>query len=902
MYIRSSAHTGRNFTWHHLNFLLVLVIALVAAPSFGQGADLSVSPTDLNFFNVPINTGVSQTVTVTNTGPTDGNLDVSLDSGGGCDPFSLPGLSGPVTVPAYGSVDIQVSFVSAVDQDYACHLNLGGGLTDVPLAASIWTPTLGWFISDENLDFGLMPLTVWSSLEVTVTNSGGLPFTVTPSIDADCTDFEITGGGNPEELGFGDRKTIEVTFTPSAVGSRFCQLDLGTIVTPVGLEGFGVTPVMTWIIQPDTLDFGKVAAGGTRNNYLTIENTGNQPIPVSPSVDAGCLVFTPLYGDQVVQPGEIKAVHVEFQPFVATTYRCDLSLGTILPDVPMVGIGLPEGTQWDVPDLIDFGTRSVGNLSRKYFAVRNTGTLDIQLNSSIPDTCQSFQLLSGGGLWTIPPGGQRNFTVDFLPVVPGSHQTFLNFGATVPPIPLVGEALPLPFHVAIDPNPLSFGWRFLGNNGIETVTLTNSGGEFADLTIALADTGQSFRITRGAGSLTLPPGQGHEVDIEFDPAQEGTFQTSLNLGAQVGPVAVSGSAETMDNVCTVSADTLVFGPLEPGQFEILDVTITNNSHQTQHIFPYTWDTGFKSLQQGMDIPGGGTVTVNVRFIPADLGTYSGTLNLNNEFCQDVALIGLTTLQTIPGQNQVGIYFDTEYRTNQTHTFQLSEVVQGYLVMNDPSETSGVSAWELRTNLIGEATWLGWQLEGQAINFGSYEEFIVGIGGPPLPYGPQVLLATFTMLVNYPYPEPVQIELHPIRQPSLPDAMVWAPASDPGMLMALVTSTGMPLVAGINVSDPSDVGGADVRLVTRLLPNVPNPFNPQTEIRFELSGAQQARVVIYDIKGRLVKILADANLPAGPHARVWQGRDSGGRQVPSGLYYVRMETGNRTDQQKIMLLK
>jgi len=93
-----------------------------------------------------------------------------------------------------------------------------------------------------------------------------------------------------------------------------------------------------------------------------------------------------------------------------------------------------------------------------------------------------------------------------------------------------------------------------------------------------------------------------------------------------------------------------------------------------------------------------------------------------------------------------------------------------------------------------------------------------------------------------------------------------------------------------------------QVATRLLPNVPNPFNPLTEIRFELSRPQQARVAIYDVTGRLVKILADGHLEAGPHTRVWQGRDSGGRKVPSGAYYVRLVADGRIDHHKMMLLK
>ncbi|MBU1074138.1 T9SS type A sorting domain-containing protein, partial [bacterium] len=90
--------------------------------------------------------------------------------------------------------------------------------------------------------------------------------------------------------------------------------------------------------------------------------------------------------------------------------------------------------------------------------------------------------------------------------------------------------------------------------------------------------------------------------------------------------------------------------------------------------------------------------------------------------------------------------------------------------------------------------------------------------------------------------------------------------------------------------------------TRLLPNVPNPFNPLTEVRFELSRPQQARVAVYDVTGKLVKILADGHLEAGPHLRIWQGRDNSGRQVPSGTYYLRLVTDGRVDHRKMMLLK
>jgi len=70
----------------------------------------------------------------------------------------------------------------------------------------------------------------------------------------------------------------------------------------------------------------------------------------------------------------------------------------------------------------------------------------------------------------------------------------------------------------------------------------------------------------------------------------------------------------------------------------------------------------------------------------------------------------------------------------------------------------------------------------------------------------------------------------------------------------------------------------------------------------LSKSQTVSLKIYDVTGRLVRELVSESLAAGPHSRVWQGRDNSGRQVPSGAYYVRLVTNGMVDSRKIMLLK
>jgi predicted outer membrane repeat protein len=90
--------------------------------------------------------------------------------------------------------------------------------------------------------------------------------------------------------------------------------------------------------------------------------------------------------------------------------------------------------------------------------------------------------------------------------------------------------------------------------------------------------------------------------------------------------------------------------------------------------------------------------------------------------------------------------------------------------------------------------------------------------------------------------------------------------------------------------------------TRLYRSVPNPFNPSTEIRFELQSQGAAKLAIYDLSGRLVRTLVDETLAAGPHSVTWNGRDSAGRAMPSGSYLMRLETVTGMETMKMTLVQ
>jgi len=101
---------------------------------------------------------------------------------------------------------------------------------------------------------------------------------------------------------------------------------------------------------------------------------------------------------------------------------------------------------------------------------------------------------------------------------------------------------------------------------------------------------------------------------------------------------------------------------------------------------------------------------------------------------------------------------------------------------------------------------------------------------------------------------------------------------------------------------SAVGDGGPPSVTRLYPNVPNPFNPQTEIVFELARAGNTRLSIFDVRGMLVTRLLDEELAAGSHRVRWDGRDGAGRGVGSGTYLYRLESGEVVAERKMLLVR
>jgi len=91
--------------------------------------------------------------------------------------------------------------------------------------------------------------------------------------------------------------------------------------------------------------------------------------------------------------------------------------------------------------------------------------------------------------------------------------------------------------------------------------------------------------------------------------------------------------------------------------------------------------------------------------------------------------------------------------------------------------------------------------------------------------------------------------------------------------------------------------ADIPQSFALLPNYPNPFNPETTIRFNLPSPAQVEVSAYNLAGQRLETLLSEYMPAGSHSVGWPAGEH-----PSGVYIIHLSADELSESQRVLLAK
>jgi hypothetical protein len=135
----------------------------------------------------------------------------------------------------------------------------------------------------------------------------------------------------------------------------------------------------------------------------------------------------------------------------------------------------------------------------------------------------------------------------------------------------------------------------------------------------------------------------------------------------------------------------------------------------------------------------------------------------------------------------------------------------------------------------------------------------------------------------------------ITVPAIPwMELVWpanAPKAGQSIDLSFVITDGLP----------TDVGDGAPQSY-HLEQNHPNPFNPNTTIRYRLPESSRVELAIFGVDGRLIRVLESSIKPSGVFEATWDGRDSSGQSVASGVYFYRLKANAFSETKKMVLLK
>jgi len=237
------------------------------------------------------------------------------------------------------------------------------------------------------------------------------------------------------------------------------------------------------------------------------------------------------------------------------------------------------------------------------------------------------------------------------------------------------------------------------------------------------------------------------------------------------------------------------------------------------------------------------------------------------------------------------FYNNAFAIRMTPTFYPAKVTIVRAMLNGQSSMNftinGVSAGAPGTVLPGgeaietSAEPHGWAIatysNGPVINSGSF--FAVVHWMPDSPDDPAVAEDTMsTAMRSYWYS----------------DSSGWNTVTDGDWIIRTVITT----PSGIYDVGPDGVVPAKFEL----LGNYPNPFNPSTEIQLFAPYAGNVKVEVFNVAGQLINTVYDGSVDAGLRKITWDGRDSRGTQVSSGVYFYKLTTAGQTDVGRMLMLK
>ena len=709
-------------------------------------------------------------------------------------------------------------------------------------------------VSQSELDLGQIVPGETAAADLAITNVGG--GVLTGEVPASCGPFEVVIGAGPFELLAGQTLVATVAVTPDAPGGYACDLDLGL--------DCGLVSLQVEVVEESELG----DPGGRLVFYLNPALTDTSVAGLPPGEPfTFYAVLEDLPADTGLDGWEF-AVEPD-QPLVILSAEA-LPVGATL----LAGGGPEDGSAFLADCLVpDPGTQV------PLVAFTALGLASDPLGSFVTinaDRSSQSTLLDGPGWFDCTGLAHR-----FATVVPGRA----GFGDTS-------------FCLSI-PASLDFGTVYVGNERVLPLLLQNTTTDVATGEVVLADC-PGLELVSGGGLFELAPQEVRTIELRFAPTVPGDVACELFVtGACTDPVTITGSSrEPLPQEAPLGTAGVFFDP------ELTQTTFQPTS-AAESITAYLAVT---ELPEGTSPAGGFELVIEADFDALFLGSdppasASGfdpeslrqtiTWMVELPDCPEPDAQGNVVLAQLQflylpffGDNPDGIAITLTAADGSRFdppapgwagcddlAYPFALTLTSTVLPVDLAVPAAPSGFVAEPADAGEVV-LSWDAQADAASFRVFR------GDAPdfTPHQTNLMAETDgTSHVDVlPEGEVAYYRLQAVGANGMGGEAV-APASP----TAVATAT------------PAAV---------RLLGAAPNPFNPRTNIRFELPDDLPVHLQVFDLRGRLVRTLVDAPLTAGRQEIAWDGRDQAGRNVGAGTYLYRLEAGEFTGAGRMLLVK
>ena len=531
----------------------------------------------------------------------------------------------------------------------------GRGIWQTPL----WTSTTSTTTASATPASLAFPSQVYgtasSAQTVTLKNTGSLA--LTPTTISMAGDFSETDNCKNQTIAVNATCAIEVTFTPTATGSRSGQMTISANVyggqLTVALSGTGAAAGNV-NITPAVLNFGSVEVGITSPALaVAVANSSLAPVPItSLGVTLPFKLASNACGTSSLAAQTDCQVTVEFLPTQAGAIAGTLTLidGAGTQTVQLNGTGAAPPTDLLNPTSLSFPATAVGQLSAA-LPVLLTNSGDLALTSIAVSVSAGFQSSNTCGTQL---AGHSTCTINavFAPSQLGVQAGLLTVSDALrtQTVALSGTGVQ-PAVLSVSPASLTFAAQALGAASAPALlTIANTGG------VAAANVGfqvsgpaaTSFSTATSTCGASLASGKTCTVQVIFTPADAGgssaTLTVSLStLGVQPVTVPLNGAGQIAAGL-NVSPPQLTFAAIVVGTSSAAQtVTISNTSSAAAGQLALTITPGFSLAANNCSttLEANSSCTAGVVFTPTATGAATGLLTATSPTIANIATVGLS---------------------------------------------------------------------------------------------------------------------------------------------------------------------------------------------------------------------------------------------------------------------